>query len=100
MCLVLSVCTGSEQFWDVVDPGRLRRRDAGTGPADITLKVKPPKGAAATVAKAKGKGKTGINRISWNRKLKGRKAGKGSYRLTITATAGGKTVSSTLAVKS
>ena len=47
-------------------------RYALTGAADITLKVKPPKGAAVTVGKAKGK--AGINQISWNRKLKGRKA--------------------------
>lgn len=72
-------------------------RYALTGPADVTLKVKPPKGAAATVAKAKGR--AGINQVSWNRKLKGRKAGKGTYKLTITATAGGKTVSSTLTIR-
>ena len=69
-----------------------------TGPATVTLKVKPPKGAAATVAK--GKGKAGINQISWKRKLlKGKKAPRGAYKLTITATAGGKSVSSTLSVK-
>ena len=72
-------------------------RYALTGPADITLKVKPPKGAAVTVAKAKGK--AGINQISWNRKLKGKKAPKGTYKLTITATAGGKSVSSTVTVR-
>ena len=69
-------------------------RYALTGAADVTLKVKPPKGAAVTVGKAKGK--AGINRISWNRKLKGRKAGKGTYKLTITATAGGRSVASTV----
>ncbi len=72
-------------------------RYALTGAANITLKVKPPKGATSTVAKAKGK--AGINQISWNRKIKGKKAAKGTYKLTITATAGGKTVSSTLSVK-
>ena len=72
-------------------------RYALTGPAAITLKVKPRKGAEATVAKANGK--AGINQISWNRKLKSKKASKGTYKLTITATAAGRTVSSTVSVK-
>lgn len=72
-------------------------RYALTGPADITLKVKPPKGRTTTVAKAKGR--AGINKISWNRKLGGKKAGKGTYKLSITATAGGRTASSSLTIK-
>lgn len=72
-------------------------RYALTGAADITLKVKPPKGSAATVARARGR--AGINSIAWNRKLKGRKAPKGTYKLTITATAGGRTASSTVSLK-
>ena len=48
---------------------------------------------------AKAKGKAGINRVSWNRRIKGRKRRRGTYKLTITATAGGRTVSSTLTVR-
>ena len=85
--------TGSSS--NTVNPFQtIERKDVG-----LTLKVKPPKGAAVTVANGKGKGKAGINRISWNRKLKGKKAPKGTYKLTINATAAGKSVSSTLSVK-
>lgn len=77
--------------------GKLPVRYALTGRADVTLKVRPPKGKTVTVAKARGK--AGINTISWNGKLKGKKARKGTYRLTVTAKAGGRTRSTTMKVK-
>ncbi len=71
-------------------------RYALTGPAGITLKVKPPKGATVTAATARGH--AGINAISWNRKIKRKKAGKGTYKLTVTAKAEGRTASSSLKI--
>jgi hypothetical protein len=76
---------------------RVTVRYALTGPAGVTLRVKPPRGATVTVAKADGK--AGINTIRWNRRIKGRRAARGTYRLTVTASAGGRTASSSLVVR-
>jgi hypothetical protein len=69
-------------------------RYALTGSARVSLLVKPPRGAARTVATASGR--SGLNVIRWNRTLGGRRAGRGSYRLTVVASFQGKTVQSTV----
>ena len=65
--------------------------------ASVTLTVKPPKGRAVTVARASAR--AGLNQLAWNRKLGRRPAGRGTYRLTITATFQGRKTSSGLTVR-
>ena len=55
-----------------------------THAAQVTLQVKPPRGRARTVAR--GRGRAGLNTIAWNRRLNGRRAPRGLYRLTVIAT--------------
>jgi streptogramin lyase len=67
------------------------------GPANVALVVKPPHGAAATVAQTiAGKG---VHTLSWNRKLRGRRATKGTYKLSVVARVGTTQISSTLAAR-
>jgi Ca2+-binding RTX toxin-like protein len=68
-----------------------------TGPANVRLSVTPPHGRTITVARARGR--AGINRISWNRRLNGRRAGRGTYRLTLSSTQNGRSASSHLIVR-
>jgi hypothetical protein len=68
-----------------------------TGPADVTLAVAPKKGRPVTVARARGR--AGVNRLTWNRKLAGKPARAGAYRLLVTATVDKKTATSSLNVR-
>jgi hypothetical protein len=68
-----------------------------TGPADITLAVAPKKGRPVIVAR--GRGRAGVNNLTWNRKLAGKRANAGAYKLLVTATAGKKTATSSLSVR-
>jgi hypothetical protein len=65
--------------------------------AAVTLKVKRPHGTAVTVTR--GMGHTGLNQIVWNRKLHGKRAGRGRYRLTVTVTSHGRTATSTIGAR-
>jgi hypothetical protein len=68
-----------------------------TGPATTTLSVTSPREAAVTVAESNDH--PGINHLSWNRKLDGRQAPPGTYRLAVTATSGDRSATSTLTVR-
>jgi hypothetical protein len=68
-----------------------------TGPADITLRVARKGGRLRSVARKRGR--AGVNRVTWNRKLAGKRAKPGTYRLIITATANNKKATSTLRVR-
>ncbi len=63
----------------------------------VTLQVKPPRGAARTVARLSGR--AGLNTIAWNRRLNGRRAPGGRYRLTVAATRERLTVRSSIQVR-
>jgi hypothetical protein len=76
---------------------RVRVRYALTGPAAITLSVRRGTGAWTRVARSSGV--AGLNTISWNRRIGGRRALAGRYTLRVSAAAGGRTASSTLSVR-
>lgn len=59
--------------------------------ANVTLSVGAPH--KRPVAVSTKKARAGLDTITWNRKLKGKKAGKGRYTLTLTAIVGGRTLS-------
>jgi hypothetical protein len=63
-----------------------------TGPADITLSAARTGGRAQIVARKRGR--AGVNRVIWNRKLARKRATPGTYRLVVTATANGKKATS------
>jgi hypothetical protein len=68
-----------------------------TGPADITLGVVRKGGQARIVAHKRGR--AGVNRVTWNRKLAGKRPKPGAYRLVVSATANGKKATSTLRIR-
>jgi hypothetical protein len=68
-----------------------------TAGAPVTLSVKPPRGRAVTVAR--GTGRAGLNQIAWNRKLGGKAARRGSYKLTVTATNQGRKATSAITTR-
>ena len=76
---------------------RVTVRYALTGPANIALRVKPSSGPTRTVARTTGK--AGINSVSWNRRLGGRRAPRGRYRLSVVASAGGRDATSSIRVR-
>lgn len=78
-------------------PKRVTLRYAITTPSPVLLKVARAGGKAVEVATAKAK--VGANAISWNRMLKGARARKGSYALTVTAVEGGQSARSGLTVR-
>jgi hypothetical protein len=67
-----------------------------TGAASVALTVKPSRGPTVTVARAHGS--AGLNRLTWDRKLSGKTAQPGTYRLTVTATSSGGSASSGLTI--
>jgi len=67
-----------------------------TGPAQVDMTVSRPGGKTAKVASARGK--AGINTISWNRKISGKAAKMGSYKITLKV-AGGRPSSITVKLK-
>jgi sugar lactone lactonase YvrE len=81
-------------FETTVKHGAVTVRYAITAAAKLALTVKPPHGAAVTVARATGH--AGVGALSWNEKLHGKRAKHGRYLLTITATLNGKHTSSTI----
>jgi hypothetical protein len=68
-----------------------------TGPADITLSAARTGNRLRTVGRKRGR--AGLNRITWNRKLAGKRAKPGAYRLIVTATANNKKATSTLRIR-
>jgi hypothetical protein len=69
-----------------------------TGAAALTLKVTPPHGKPIPVARAAGR--AGIGTLTWSRRLHGRPAGHGRYKLTVTASVTGQpSVTSTIKIK-
>lgn len=80
-----------------VSASRVSVRFVLTAAAGVTLEVKGTKGKAVRVASAKGK--AGVNTISWNRKLAGKRAARGTYRLTVKASTAGATAASTISAR-
>jgi len=72
-------------------------RYALTAAAQIKLSIKPPRGRTLVVATARGR--AGLDKITWNRKLKRKHAPHGRYKLIVTATVGKRSVQSTLTVR-
>jgi hypothetical protein len=68
-----------------------------TAGSPVTLSVKPPRGRAVTVARAGGR--AGLNQIAWNRKLGGKVAKRGSYKLTVIATNQGRKTTSAITTR-
>jgi hypothetical protein len=66
--------------------------------AALTLTVTPPRGKPIRVARAAGH--AGIGALAWNRRLHGRRAKHGRYKLTITASVPGqRSVTSTIKIR-
>jgi hypothetical protein len=63
----------------------------------VALQVKPPGGKAQTEARANRT--AGLNSIVWNGKLRGHRAPRGRYLLSIAATHNGKTVRSGIRIR-
>ncbi|MEA2403988.1 MAG: hypothetical protein QOE08_635, partial [Thermoleophilaceae bacterium] len=80
-----------------VSPKRVVVSYALTGPADITLKVARKGGRLRSVARKRGR--AGVNRVTWNRKLAGKRAKPGTYRLVVTASANNKNATSALRIR-
>jgi hypothetical protein len=80
-----------------VSPRRVVVCYALTGPADITLSVARKGGRPLSVARTRGR--AGLNRVTWTRKLAGERAKSGTYRLVVTATANNKKATSTLRIR-
>jgi hypothetical protein len=68
-----------------------------TRPANITLSIAAGRRRPITVAHTRGH--AGINRLTWNRKLAGKRAAPRAYRLLVTATANNKRAKSTLHIR-
>jgi virginiamycin B lyase len=84
-------------FQATVSRSAVKVRYVLTGPASVALAVKPPHGKTLTVTRASA-GK-GVNTLTWNRKLRGKKAPRGKYKLSVVARVNGAQVSSTLAAQ-
>jgi len=63
----------------------------------LALEVKPPRGKSQTVARATRT--AGLNSIVWNGKLRGHRASRGRYLLSIAVTRNGKTMRSGIRVR-
>lgn len=72
-------------------------RYALTGQAAVALRVTTPAGRTVTVAS--GTGQAGTNTLTWNRRIDGRPAPAGTYRLGVVAAAGGRTATSERTVR-
>ena len=92
-----SVANVTVAFQVCVSPKRVVVSYALTGPADITLRVARTGGRLRSVARKRGR--AGVNRVTWNRKLAGKRAKSGAYRLVVTATANNKKATSTLRIR-
>src|SRR5207237_203225 len=84
-------------LWDRFGARGVVVRYALTGPAAVTLTVTPlgvgrsrrARASARAVTVAHASGRAGVNKIAWNRKLRGKPAPRGRYRLAVIASAGG-----------
>jgi hypothetical protein len=76
----------------------LRVRFAITGAAETTLGVRRGSGRARTVARRTVRS-AGVGTLVWNGKLGSKRARRGSYKLIVSATSNGRTVSSSLPVR-
>jgi hypothetical protein len=63
----------------------------------VTLSVTPAGGRPVVVARAGGR--AGWGGLLWNRRISGAPAGHGSYRLTVTARVGGRSLTSSISVR-
>lgn len=68
-----------------------------THAANVTLSVKPSRRRATIVTRTRGK--AGVNRIAWNRKLGRKAAARGTYRLTVTCSYQGRKATSSLIIR-
>lgn len=84
-------------FRATVSARRVVVRYAITGTAVLALAVRRSGGRRTTVVRAVGR--RGIRKISWNRRIGGRRAPRGRYRLYLTATRDGRSVTSAIAVR-
>ena len=80
-----------------ITPRQVLVRYVMTHAADVTLTVTPSRGRATIVKRTRGK--AGVNRIAWNRKLGKKAAKRGSYRLTITCSYEGRKKTSSLTIR-
>lgn len=76
---------------------RVTVRYALSRPAAITLKVRTPQGRTSTLGTTSAT--AGLKTIRWNRRIAGKRVPAGRYRLTVSATADGRTASSTISVR-
>jgi Glycine rich protein/HYDIN/CFA65/VesB-like, Ig-like domain len=74
-------------FGPSVAHGRVKLRYVLTTAAAITLSVAPEHGKAIAVTRTHGL--AGVDQLSWNGKLKGKRAKPGRYRLIVSATSNG-----------
>jgi sugar lactone lactonase YvrE len=86
-------------FQAKVARARINVRYVLTDAAPVTLQVRRLGGGGAAVTAGRGTGQAGLNTIRWNRRLNGRRARPGRYRLTVTATRGGITARSSIMVR-
>jgi hypothetical protein len=68
-----------------------------TRAAGITLSVVGTGRRPVSVTRTSGR--AGLNHVTWNRKLVGKRATVGTYRLVVTATANTKTVTSSVLIR-
>jgi hypothetical protein len=76
---------------------RVTVRYVATYASRLQLKVRAPGRAAVTVARADAQ--AGFGKLGWNRRLKGKKAPRGTYRLTVVGTRDGVTKQSAVSVR-
>jgi hypothetical protein len=81
-------------YQTTVAKGQVNVSFALTGPAQVTLAVTGSHGKPVTVARVTGR--RGVNHISWNRRLKGKTAAPGRYKLTLAASTSSSRASTTL----
>jgi hypothetical protein len=72
-------------------------RYALSGAASLALSVTPAGGRPSVVGRASGH--SGWGELSWNRRIGGATAGRGRYRLTVTAAAGARSATSSVSVR-
>jgi hypothetical protein len=88
---------GLHAFGAKVARTRVTVRYVVTYASPVQLKVKAPGRAAVTVARADAE--AGFGKLAWNRRLKGTKAPRGTYRLTVVGTRDGVTKESAVSVR-
>jgi hypothetical protein len=84
-------------FREVTTRSRVTIRYVLTGPASLTLSVRPSRGGPLVAARAAGR--AGLGELVWNRRLGRSSAPRGAYTLTVTAAVGKATAASSLSVR-